>query len=58
MTLEDKSIDPELIQDKGSSPRVFESRDLFDKEKVIIIRHENNSYRLMITKQGKLILNK
>jgi hemin uptake protein HemP len=47
-----------FIEGKENSPRIIESRDLFGKEKIIIIKHENNFYRLMITKQGKLILNK
>lgn len=46
------------IENKKSFPPLCESKDLFGKEKIIIIRHENNLYRLMITKQGKLILNK
>ena len=34
------------------------SKELFGNQKVVFIDHENAVYRLMITKQGKLILNK
>lgn len=38
--------------------RIFSSADLFQGQKEIIIRHEDQRYRLLITKAGKLILNK
>ena len=38
--------------------RVLDSIELFKGEKRILIRHHGDLYRLMITKQGKLILNK
>ena len=38
--------------------RILRSKELFGAEKLVLIEHENAVYRLMITKQGKLILNK
>ena len=38
--------------------RVLESSDIFRGQSEIIIRHEGVLYRMKITRQGKLILNK
>lgn len=38
--------------------RILESRALFGERNEICIRHEGAIYRLKITRQGKLILNK
>jgi hemin uptake protein HemP len=38
--------------------RVVESRDLFCGENEILISHGGAIYRMKITRQGKLILNK
>lgn len=38
--------------------RVIESRSLFDGDREIGIDHRGSIYRLRITRQGKLILNK
>ncbi|WP_210270374.1 hemin uptake protein HemP [Ensifer oleiphilus] len=38
--------------------RVVESRDLFRGENEILISHDGAIYRMKITRQGKLILNK
>ena len=38
--------------------RVIESRTLFGERKEVAIEHDGAVYRLKITKQGKLILNK
>lgn len=45
---------PEL----SSADRVIESRVLFGERKEVAIEHDGAVYRLKITKQGKLILNK
>ncbi len=37
---------------------VFRSEDLFQGKREIIIEHAKEHYRLLITKSGKLILNK
>lgn len=38
--------------------RTFESAELFDGQREVQIRHKGALYRLKITRQGKLILNK
>ncbi|OCP36426.1 hemin uptake protein HemP [Ensifer sp. LC163] len=38
--------------------RIVESRDLFRGESEILISHDGAIYRMKITRQGKLILNK
>ena len=38
--------------------RIVESRDLFRGENEILIAHDGAIYRMKITRQGKLILNK
>ena len=38
--------------------RMVCSEDLFSGESEIVIKHKSDFYRLMITKAGKLILNK
>lgn len=38
--------------------KVFLSTELFGREKQILIKHGEVLYRLLITRQGKLILNK
>lgn len=42
----------------GKTQRILESRDLFLGETEILIAHEGAVYRMKITRQGKLILNK
>ena len=50
------SIVPVLKKLKNS--RVIRSEALFTGDREILIQHRNEYYRLMITKAGKLILNK
>jgi len=38
--------------------KTFSTEELFGKGKAVLIRHKDALYRLMITRQGKLILNK
>ena len=38
--------------------RVIDSRHLFADRREVQIRHRGESYRLLMTKNGKLILNK
>jgi hemin uptake protein HemP len=38
--------------------RIVESADVFRGQSEVVIRHEGAIYRLKITRQGKLILNK
>jgi hemin uptake protein HemP len=42
----------------GRAPRIIESRELFGSENEILISHDGAIYRMKITRQGKLILNK
>ena len=50
------------MEDKGreadNKDGIIESMDLFGNKKQVLIRHGQKVYRLMITRQGKLILNK
>ncbi|WP_440589647.1 hemin uptake protein HemP [Pelagibacterium mangrovi] len=39
-------------------PQTVSTTELFGKEREIAIDHEGTIYRLRITRQGKLILNK
>ncbi|WP_375588550.1 hemin uptake protein HemP [Hoeflea alexandrii] len=48
----------ELSQADRSAERIIESRALFGDRKEICIEHDGAVYRLKITRQGKLILNK
>jgi hemin uptake protein HemP len=38
--------------------RTISSRDLFGSDRLVIIRHEQEDYRLQVTVTGKLILTK
>jgi hemin uptake protein HemP len=38
--------------------RIVRSQDLFQGKREVIIEHAKEYYRLLITKSGKLILNK
>jgi hemin uptake protein HemP len=42
----------------SQTQRILESRDLFRGQTEILISHEGAIYRMKITRQGKLILNK
>ncbi len=50
----------EQKQNKAGSTKekVLSSEDLFGEEKQVFIKHKESVYRLLITRQGKLILNK
>ena len=48
----------ESLNKKNVETKILKTKELFGEEKLILIEHENTTYRLMITKQGKLILNK
>jgi len=39
-------------------PLSLYSRDIFQGKKYVIIHHNEQEYRLMVTRQGKLILTK
>ena len=42
----------------SSDKRVIRSEELFEGKREVIIEHDRDQYRLLITKAGKLILNK
>ncbi len=48
---------PALEEQKGLI-KTFDSKELFQGSKEIVIKHHEIHYRLLITKAGKLILNK
>jgi len=45
-------------KDGITEPVILDSRDLFGKSTEIKIRHQDELYRLLITRNDKLILNK
>jgi len=47
-----------LKKQRESGIKILNSEDLFQGAREILIEHHSNYYRLMITKTGKLILNK
>ena len=47
-----------LQSEPAAQHRIVESADLFHGTNEIMIRHDGSVYRLKITRQGKLILNK
>ena len=47
-----------LPSEPAAQHRIVESADLFRGANEIVIRHDGLVYRLKITRQGKLILNK
>jgi hemin uptake protein HemP len=48
---------PDAVQ-PAAMPRTISSRDLLAGQKRVIIRHEQEDYRLQVTATGKLILTK
>lgn len=58
MAGEDEGEKMSGLMPEGSPQRVIESTQLFDGDSEICIRHDGALYRLKITRQGKLILNK
>ncbi|MEP3196845.1 MAG: hemin uptake protein HemP [Lentilitoribacter sp.] len=52
------SMDKDNVVKTASPSLIYKSDRLFQGQKEIIIQHEDASYRLRITRQGKLILNK
>ncbi|MGQ3685146.1 MAG: hemin uptake protein HemP [Candidatus Loosdrechtia sp.] len=48
-----------IIQSTGTEgKRIIRSEDIFQNRREVIIWHGTERYRLLITKAGKLILNK
>ncbi|MBI4970666.1 MAG: hemin uptake protein HemP [Candidatus Omnitrophica bacterium] len=38
--------------------RLIDSKNIFEGNREVLIQHERDVYRLIITKSGKLVLNK
>ena len=53
-------MNQETVKGKNTEGRrrVVKSEELFDGFSEVMIEHKNNFYRLLVTKAGKLILNK
>jgi len=49
---------PVAAQPLGRTPRTILSQDLFAGEKLVLVRHAQEIYRLQVTAAGKLILTK
>ena len=58
MTNDAKTAPEKAPQRLAETPAVLESDTLFRGASEIIIRHQGADYRMKITRQGKLILNK
>ncbi len=58
--LPDKDNNCEINKLKKDVERdvIWHSEELFGHAKMVLIRHQESLYRLMITRQGKLILTK
>jgi len=55
----DKSVvSTDLVDPKSNDRRIIPSEELFAGAKQVMIDHCGRRYRLLITKAGKLILNK
>jgi len=57
----DKSVDddhPVSVHSSARGPRTVSSRNLLGGERLLIITHEEDIYRLQLTAAGKLILTK
>lgn len=46
------------MEDANPRPRTVQSEELFESANVVLIEHEGAVYRLIRTRQGKLVLNK
>lgn len=54
----DKAPNPPAPPPAAAHVRLIESAEIFRGQNEILIRHEGAIYRMKITRQGKLILNK
>jgi len=50
--------DTQATPSRAFKQKVLRSEELFSGEREVLIEHNRNYYRLMITRAGKLILNK
>ena len=47
-----------MTEERLKQGKVLRAKDLFGEGREVLIEHENSCYRLILTKSGKLILNK
>ncbi len=45
-------------QDADSKKKVYISNQLFGNQKEILINHQGEEYKIIITRNGKLVMNK
>ena len=53
-----KQNDEAAVQPRAKTPRTILSRELLGSDRLVIIRHDQENYRLQVTATGKLILTK
>jgi hemin uptake protein HemP len=58
MTNKPKQSEQAAAPPAAKAPRTILSRDLLGNDKLVIIRHDREDYRLQVTSTGKLILTK
>lgn len=54
----DENTGSGVARPRGGGPRTISSRDILGDDKFVVIRHEDEFYRLQRTAAGKLILTK
>ena len=54
----DRTVENDMTTTPAGGPKVMDSQSLFEGGTEVCIAHEGLIYRLKITRQGKLILNK
>ncbi len=57
-SMDSKQSSPAHPASDAAKSRIFDSREIFGDEKVVEIRHNRETYRLLITRNDKLILQK
>ena len=55
---EGKKFFEKIVAKPKTGGRVLDSEELFRGSREIVIQHGDRQYRLLVTKSGKLILNK
>lgn len=53
-----KENDKQSFDEEKLTVSLWQSREIFGGKKLVMIKHNEILYRLMITRQGKLILTK
>jgi hemin uptake protein HemP len=55
---DDSSRSDPVVSSAARTPRTISSRELLGNDRLVIIRHDKDHYRLQVTATGKLILTK